>query len=277
MISQNIDTVTLVTAIKTAVSTLSPLSIVRCGDGEMHILKNKTDFTGTRELVHHYSLCLIQFRENIWTCSTHKPIGNKPTTCKCYLDNNKSLKWRSLAREIISYSIKNSDYIGLTVPGKNANYYSISKDILNRYNINTNSLRTISSLFPREESFGSLESFKEIIQGNAVHFVTSNVQRFKDNKIHELLGVSVTYTDISGNPVMADATMLKRIKKDIINTTAPIILFGGGYGVKSLIPWSAKELGKISIDVGSVLDAWSGYQSRHMFLENQYHYLNWVK
>lgn len=277
MIIQNIDTVTLVTAIKTAVSTLSPLSIVRCGDGEMHILKNKTDFTGTRELVHHHSLCLIQFRENIWTCSKHSSVENKPTACECYLDNNKSLKWRSLAREIISYSIKNSDYVGLTVPGKNANYYSISKDILKRYNIDSTKLKTISSLFPREESFGSLKSFKEIIQGNAVHFVTSNVQRFKDNKIHELLGVKVTYTDISGNPVMADTTILERIKKDIINTTAPIILFGGGYGVKSLIPWSAKELGKISIDAGSVLDAWSGYQSRHMFLENQYHYLNWVK
>ena len=57
----------------------------------------------------------------------------------------------------------------------------------------------------------------------------------------------------------------------------PIILFGGGYGVKSLIPWSAKELGKISIDVGSVLDAWSGYQSRHMFLEDRFKHLVWVK
>lgn len=277
MISQNTDTHVLVSAIKDAILNLSPISVVRCGDGEMHILKNENDFADNHKLIHHHSMCLIQFRENIWTCSTHKPIGNKPSTCNCYLNNKKSQEWRSLAREIISYSIKNSDYIGLTVPDKNTNYYSISKDILKKYNIDSTKLKTISSLFPIEESFGSLKSFKEIIQGNAVHFVTSNVQRFKDNKIHKLLGVKVTYTDISGNPVMSDTGVLERIKKDIIGTAAPIILFGGGYGVKSLIPWSAKELGKISIDVGSVLDAWSGYQSRHMFLEDRFKHLVWVK
>ena len=276
MIIQNTDTSVLISAIKDAILNLSPLSVVRCGDGEMHILKNENDFSDNHKLIHHHSMCLIQFRENIWTCSTHKP-GNKPSTCNCYLNNKKSKEWISLAREIISYSIKNSDYIGLTVPDKNPNYYSISKDILKRYNIDSTKLKTISSLFPREESFGSLNSFKEIIQGNDVHFVTSNVQRFKDNNIHKLLGVNVTYTDISGNSIMSDTGVLERIKKDIISTAAPIILFGGGYGVKSLIPWSAKELGKISIDVGSVLDAWSGYQSRHMFLEDRFKHLVWVK
>jgi len=220
-------------------------------------------------------MCLIQFRENIWACSTHKSMGNKPSTCKCYLENENYKRWISLSREIISYSIKNSDYIGLTVPGKNHNYYSISNDVLKRYNIDSSKLRVISSLFPREESFGSLEAFKDIIQGNNIHIVTSNVQRFKDNNIHKLLDVNITYTDIGGNSIMSDINVLERIKKDIINTKAQVILFGGGYGVKGLIPWATKELGKISIDVGSVLDAWSGYKSRHMFLEDKFKHLLW--
>lgn len=280
-ITQNTSDLELIQAMRKAVKYGQPLSVVRCGDGEMHILKSVEDFPKGipgQLVTHHHSLCLIQWRENIWKCPTHKPNNPnslKPETCECYLTDESSLAWRGLARDIISYSIKESDYVGLTVPGRNPNYYTINDITLNRYGIDVTRLKTISSLFPRDKMFGSLESFKSIIQGNSVHFVTPNVDRFKAGKIEEILGVDVYYTDISGKESY-HADIREAIKKDMKSTPAKIVLFGGGYGVKSIIPWAAKELGKVAIDVGSILDAWSGLQSRHMFMKDEFAHLNWI-
>tara|TARA_R110000822_G_scaffold288991_3_gene410246 strand:+ start:52 stop:903 length:852 start_codon:yes stop_codon:yes gene_type:complete len=280
IIEQNTSDHDLIAVIKKAVKHKQPISVIRCGDGEMHILKDVNDFSVEQQkLTHHHSLCLIQWRENIWKCKTHAPVNPdalKPNTCTCYLKSPNSQQWRNLARYLISYSIKEADYVGLTVPGRITHYYSITDTILQRYNINSHKLKTVSSLFPREEIFGGLENFKKIIQGNNIHLVTPNVERFKAGKIEDLLGVNVTYTDISGQESW-HSDVRQKIQKDLSITEAPIILFGGGYGVKTIIPWAAKELGKIAIDVGSVLDAWSGFQSRHMFMEEKFDYLNWIK
>ncbi len=76
IIEQNTSDSDLVTAIKKAVKHKQPLSVIRCGDGEMHILKNVDDFPGEQQkLTHHHSLCLIQWRENIWRCKTHAPAN----------------------------------------------------------------------------------------------------------------------------------------------------------------------------------------------------------
>ena len=279
IIEQNTSDIELVQAIRKAIKHKQPLSVIRCGDGEKHILKNVDDFAGEQQkLTHHHSLCLIQWRENIWKCKTHAPVNPtalKPNTCSCYIQSPISEEWRRSARGVIQYAIKEADYVGLTVPGRNAHYYTITDNILQRYGIEYNKLKTISSLFPREELFGSLENFKSMIQGNDVHFVTPNVQRFKAGNIEDVLGVNVTYTDISGKETW-HSDVRQRIQTELRNVSAPIILFGGGYGVKSLIPWVAKEFGKVGIDTGSIIDAWSGLQSRHMFMKEEFAYLNWI-
>lgn len=279
IVEQNTSDIELVQAIQKAIKYNQPLSVIRCGDGEMHILKNVDDFAGEQQkLTHHHSICLIQWRENIWKCKTHAPVNPaslKPNTCTCYMQSPISDNWRRRAREIIQYAIKESDYVGLTVPGKNTHYYTITDNILQRYGIQPNKLKTISSLFPKEKIFGSLESIKKLIQGNDVHFVTPNVERFKAGKIENILGVNVTYTDISGKETWHSDVRL-RIQTELRNVSAPIIFFGGGYGVKSLIPWVAKEYGKVAIDTGSIIDAWSGLQSRHMFMKEENAHLNWI-
>jgi hypothetical protein len=255
------------------------LSVVRCGDGEMHILKSVGDIKEERDKnVHHHSMCLILSRENIYRCSVHSPIsaGDKPIGCTCYLKNNSHNLWRNEARKIISDAIKNSNYVGLSVPGMNPRYYTISSEVLSAYGINTNQLRIISSLFSRERIFGSIESFREIIQGNDIHIVTSNVKGFRDNEIGKKLGVNITYTDISEKPAHSKE-IRELVKSDLQRTAAKIILFGGGYAIKDLIPWSSKELGKISIDVGSTLDAWSGYKSRIMYEKPEFKHLIWTE
>lgn len=277
MIQQNVNTPSLISAIRHAISHSSPLSVVRCGDGEMHILKTPNDFAEDRQkTIHYHSLCTILARENIWRCNVHSQGTAKPIACNCYLKDGKVISWLKESREIISSSIKNSDYVGLVVPEKNLNYYSISKDIIRRYGIDPEKLKVISSLFPREEMFGSLNSFKSITRGKGIHIITPNVDRFINGGLDKLLGVNISYTDISGGNAY-EPNIRNLVKEAIKITDKQIILFGGGYGIKDLIPWSSKEYGKISLDLGSVLDAWSGYQSRLMFLEDRFKHLNWIK
>jgi hypothetical protein len=277
IVTQNTTDSELVFAIKNSIRNLTPLSVVRCGDGEMHILKSLSDIEKGDQLVHHHATCLNLARDYVWRCPVHSPIsaGNKPIACDCYLNVKDHINWRDNAREIISYAIKHADYVGLTVPGMNPRYYTISSNVLNRYGINHN-LKLISSLFPREKIFGSLASFREIIQGNDIHIVTSNVDRFYSNNIQEKLGVNITYTSISGKPAHSKE-IRELVKSDLQRTAAKIILFGGGYAIKDLIPWSSKEFGKISIDVGSTLDAWSGYKSRIMYEKPEFQHLIWTE
>ena len=46
MIVQNTTDLELIDAIKLSIKNKTPLSVVRCGDGEMHILKQAIDFPG---------------------------------------------------------------------------------------------------------------------------------------------------------------------------------------------------------------------------------------
>jgi len=279
ILKQNVTDTQLISAIKRAVNELKPLSIVRCGDGEMHFLKTYTDFDDRDMKVHHHAMCLNLHRDRVWRCNVHSPIdtvGPKPLACDCYLKDPMYKRWISHARQIVSDAIRNADYIGLEVPGLNPRYYTIDSAVLQKYNINHNNLKVISSLFPRERAFGSIDSFRDLIQGNDIHIVTANVDRFRQSNINEKLGVNVTYTDISGMPSYK-TNIRELVKSSVGKTSEKIILFGGGYGIKDLIPWSSKEHGKIAIDVGSVLDAWSGYKSRIMYEKPEFQHLIWTE
>ncbi len=258
----------LISKIKNSIKDKTPLSVVRCGDGEFHLLKNENDFDQRARAIHRSSITDILKRNNVWLCKTHEH------SCECYLKSNEALAWIGEIRGYIVNAMKSSDYLGLTVPGKDIRFYGISNEILRRHGIDPIAKKTISSLFPRSHEFGSLLNFRNLIQGNGIHIITSNVERFKNINFGNILGVNVTYTDISGNRSYKQRAV---IKESIIASNKKIFLFGGGGAIKDLIPWSAKTIGAVSIDVGSVLDAWSGYRSRLMYLQPEFQHLLWIK
>jgi hypothetical protein len=264
----NISTQDLLEDIKNSIINKKPLSAVRCGDGEFHIVKSKGDFDERSVKIHHNAMNDILRRNHIWDCKIH------PHSCQCYLNSNEALTWIKEIRSYIISAMKSADYLGLTVPGKDARFYSISDNVLRRHGIDHIAKKTIDSLFTRSHSFGSLSNFKKLIQGNDMHIITSNVKRFKDVNFSNVLGVNVTYTDISGDRSYKQRAF---IKESILSSNKKIFLFGGGSAIKDLIPWSAKTMGAVSIDVGSVLDAWTGYKSRLMYEQPEFQHLLWVK
>ena len=258
-----------------------PLSVVRCGDGEFHLIKDSSDFKRPNRLkVHYGSMNVILKRNKIWECPDHPGNINRSLgkVCNCFLGNYEedpiAMKWKNQVKGYIIEAIKNSNYVGLKVPGKLDVYYGIDDSILEKNGINANKIERIDSLFSRSKDFATLPKMRHLLNGNDVHIITSNVKSFISTNISKKLGCNVTFTDIS----MDNSYKLRDIiKKDISTTNAKIILFGGGGSIKDLIPWASKNYGKIAIDVGSVLDPWSGTPSRIMYDHPNFKYVKWVQ
>lgn len=257
----------LINRISKSIDNKESLSVIRCGDGELHILKNNLDFDNRGYLIHKAAIKNILNRNNIFKCNC---IAK---TCGCYLNSSISLEWICKMKTYIIDAIKNSNYIGLYANDKDFRFYGISQKTLERYNINANELRTIDSTFSRSYEFGNLKNFKNIIKNNDIHIVTSNVKNFKEIKIDKKLDVNVTFTDISNGKSFIHRDF---IKESLEKSNKKIFLFGGGAAIKDIIQWSAKEFGSVSIDVGSVLDAWAGVKSRKYISDIAFSHLNWT-
>ena len=275
-----LQTQNLISRIRHCIQNGLPLSVIRCGDGEFHLIKNSSDFTDSRKLkVHYGSMNVILKRNKIWKCPHHPGNIDKSTKkpCSCFLGNYEedpiALKWKNTMKGYVIEAIKKSNYVGLTVPGKDEAFYGIDESILQRNGIDTNVLVNIDSLFSRSKDFASLPSVRSLIDGNDVHIVTNNVNAFIKSEISKKLRCNVTYTDLSHDRAYV---LRDKIKEDISNTSTKIILFGGGATIKDLVPWAAKNYGKIAIDVGSVLDPWSGTPSRLAFDQPNYKHVKWT-
>lgn len=268
----NISNSELFSKIKHSIQNKNKLSVVRCGDGEFHLLKNEYDFDERSRPIHRSAMTNILNRNGIWRCSTHMLPDGSIRACKCYLDSKVAMSWVGEIKGYIIDAIKNTDYLGLSVPNKDPRFYSISNDVLERNTINTNTLNIVNSTFPRSPEFGSLLGFKTLIQNNDIHIITPNVGRFKKSNVDKMLGINISYTDISGERSYKLRNMIKSSIKD---SGKKIFLFGGGAAIKDLIPWSSKEMNAVSIDVGSVLDGWSSTPSRKYIDDPNFSYLKW--
>lgn len=271
----------LIKRIKHCIQNGLPLSVVRCGDGEFHLIKNASDFKTPGHLkVHYGSINVILKRNKIWECPNHPGNVDRSTKkpCSCFLKKYENdpvaLKWKDMMKAYVIDAIKNSNYVGLNVPNKLEAFYGIDESILQRHGVNTDVLVNIDSLFSRSKDFATLPKMRQMIDGNDVHIITNNVKAFIDTGISKKLGCNVTFTDISSDRAYK---LRDVIKQDISKTDAKIILFGGGGAIKDLIPWAAKNYGKVAIDVGSVLDPWSGTPSRIMYDKPEMNYVKWVQ
>lgn len=268
----NVDNEDLFNKLRYSIKNKQPLSVVRCGDGEFHLLKNEYDFDERSRPIHRSAMTDILNRNGIWKCPIHSFPDGKIRACKCYLDSTIAMGWINEIKDYIISAIKTTDYLGLLVPNKDPRFYSINNDVLTRHTINVSSLKIVNSTFPRSPGFGSLSSFKDIIQGNDIHIITPNVNRFKESNIDKMLGANISYTDISSD---RSYKLRNQIKSSIKGSCKKIFLFGGGGAIKDLIPWAAKEMNAVSIDVGSVLDGWSATPSRKYIDNSSFSYLKW--
>lgn len=231
-----------VTIIKEKIRTKTPFAFTRFGDGEIHII-NRNGYE--------------KFEEKV--C---KQWGYKyPEEIQIAYDEcGEILKTAFVKSDLIGLMDKNCDIINLNY---NPLHWSLKKDLVESWGVDVNNLKICDHMLSRQKMFGSVEAFKDILQGNSLNIITPYAQRMKDRHLDKLLGVNVTYTL---NPESVNLNNRDDVLRSFEKIESTVVIMGIGllkdYGVIL-----RDNFGKIALDMGATMDAWSGILSRHWFGE----------
>jgi len=147
------------------------------------------------------------------------------------------------------------------IPNLNYNDWKIDKTFFKFLDLNIESLKICNHLVSRSKELGSVNGVKNIVQGNDFHIISTNVSEMKRKKLNEVFGVNIGYTEHSRE---VNFDNRGDFIKNFINIKEDIVFLGTGlqkdYGVIL-----RDEYGKICIDMGATMDAWSGIISRPWF------------
>jgi hypothetical protein len=215
-----------------------PLSFTRFGDGEIYFINNNVP----------------------------KLIEDQLKVTWGYDDMNLAKKD---VLEIINQGLTDSDIIGLMDPNndisKNMSFsyetWSIKKDYLNK--IRSKPLLIADHMITRGPLLGDIYKFTEIIQSNDIAIVSPRAELLKNNKLEEILGVNVNYVNV---PMGMNLTDRSDIFKKLDSINELIVLYGCSINGKDFGSYLSNR-GKIALDFGATLDAWSGLITRKWFSE----------
>jgi hypothetical protein len=227
--------------IKEKIKSNTPFSFSRFGDGEIHAFNRsfepQFEMRGCREWGYQY-----------------------PSQINVYYDDTK---------KVILNSLKYSDMIGLMdgdndiFKGRNLNKqnWSFSKKSLNDNGIDTSKFLITDHMLPRSEKFGKIENFKEILQGKTLNIISPNTEKLKQKNLSKLLDADVTFTY---QPNSINLRNRDEFIQNFKNIKSDVVLVGCGLQ-KDYVVYLRHNYGKVAIDVGALLDAWAGIQSRPWF------------
>lgn len=192
--------------------------------------------------------------------------------CRCWgfkwpSELNKGIKY---AKKIIITSLQESDVIGIldkdSIIAKRIKYsptvWSLSFDQLKEIGLDK-PIKVCDHQITRSPVLGDIHKFKTLLGGKAIHIVSSKTAGLKKNKIDQLIGVHVNYTQIDFYTKLNDQSRRQMFKK-LDKITEPIVLIALSIIGKD-VPVYLKNRGKICLDMGATIDAWSGHATRTWF------------
>ncbi len=234
----NMSDAEVVMLLKDRISSKTPFALTRFGDGEIIILKRKGSHS------------FLSRTMNNWGFKYPKEISN-------FYES-----WG----EVLKKSFTKSDVVGVmnknhNLPGLNFSDWVLPKDFFNTTDFNCDKLKICNHLVSRSNDLGSVEGVKNVIQGNDFHIISSNVSIMKQKKLNEVFEVNIGYTEHSKNVNFDNRDEFIKKFKDI---KEDIVFLGVGlqkdYGVIL-----RDSYGKVCVDMGATMDAWSGIISRPWF------------
>ena len=116
-------------------------------------------------------------------------------------------------------------------------------------------------MITRGRTLGDINSFKHIIQGRGVAILSPHAELLKQNGVHKLLGVDISFIETPmGMSLIDRGSLFLRFDK----IREPIVLYGCSLMGKDFAV-HLKERGKIALDFGATLDAWAGLLTKRWF------------
>mgnify|MGYP001338749873 CR=1 FL=1 len=240
---------TLVEILKEKVRTNTPFALTRFGDGEIFIInKNAREKFLIKNL-------------NLWGYKYPSEINS------FYNDCNRVLKNAFIKSDIIGLMNKDWAFGNLSHSASQLRSFyrawSINTDIVKGMGLNPEKLKICNHMVSRSRELGSIQGFKDIIQGKDFHIISPNVELHKSKNLEKFFDVNIGYTH---HPHSLNFNNRKEFISNFKNIKEDIVIMGIGlqkdYGVIL-----RDECGKIAIDMGATMDAWAGIKSRAWFKE----------
>jgi hypothetical protein len=242
----NISIPSTIEVIKNKIKTSTPFCLSRFGDGEISILlQNQNKHINEKKICENWG---YQY----------------PNELKLFYQDS---------IPILIKSLKNSDIIGIMDPNTPMlppGYYredtwSLKKEFINFLGIDSSTLTICDHMIARSPELGDINNFKNIIQGEDLHIISSNKKQLEEKNLSKILECNVTITnhpyDINFNNRDSILNSFKHIKSNIVITGTSL---NKDYGVIL-----KNNYNKIVIDLGATLDAWAGKISRPWFNNKQ--------
>ena len=116
-------------------------------------------------------------------------------------------------------------------------------------------------MLSRHKEFGSVEGIRDILQGKSVNIITPHKNILESKNLSNLLQTEVKITE---HPFSINFNNRDEFVQNLKNIEEPVVLLGIGlqkdYGI-----YLKENYGKIVLDMGATLDAWSGLITRPWF------------
>jgi hypothetical protein len=236
----NLTDIETIKLVKDKINTKTPFALTRFGDGEIYIINRNAN--------EHF------LKKNL------KEWG--------YIYPNQIDKFYDDANTIINQALLKSDIIGLMNKSCNIvsiryspHTWSIKKSIIEAIGGNCDKLQICNHMISRTYDFGSIHGFKDIIQGQDFHIISTNTDIIKLKNLEQFFGVNIGYTYHSPD---VNFTNRDTFITNFNNIKEKIVIMGIGlqkdYGVIL-----RDNFDKIALDMGATMDAWAGIISRPWF------------
>lgn len=234
-----------ITILKNKILNGIPFSLTRFGDGEIYVMNRNGNQQFLKRVLNEYGY--------------EYPLQ---------IDN-----FHDDANKILRNSFLKSDIIGLMNPNdvvaKKINYsekvWSLKKSFVESFGVDIEKLQICNHMISRSEEMGSVDGFRDIIQGNDFHIISTNINLLKTKNLESLFGVNIGYTE---HPFTINFNNRDSFINRFKNIKEKIVIMGIGlqkdYGVIL-----RDNYDKITIDMGATMDAWSGLITRPWFNKGQ--------
>lgn len=226
-----------------------PFCLTRFGDGEIYVL-NRNGYEAF----------------NIRACSEYGYEYPKEVN-QFYNDANFIINNALSKTDIIGILDKNCDIIDKNIYKENI--WSFTKKRLESLRSDYNKVLICDHMIARSKSLGNIYEFKKILNNEDLHIITPNKSKLENKKLENILECNVTITE---HPFNINFNNRNSFIENFKNIKENVVIYGCGlqkdYGVIL-----KNDYGKIALDMGATIDAWSGVMSRPWF-SNKQSYLN---
>lgn len=147
----------------------------------------------------------------------------------------------------------------------NYNIWSIEKYKAELWGRNIKDIKICDHMISRSLELGNIDSMKNLLNGHSVNIISPNTKILVPKQLEKRLETEVRFTHHSRDVNFRNRDVFL---KSFENIKEDVVLLGVGlqkdYGVIL-----RDEFGKIAIDMGATMDAWSGIISRPWFNKGQ--------